>query len=80
MGYRQRLPARPSCPARRNWRVSARFVARRPWDDVFFRQHLTTNAPKMTVCSYDSWEEFLKLTTYVQTHLETRADFEIEFV
>ena len=58
-------------------RVQLVGVARRPWDDTFFRQHLTTNAPKMTVCSYDSWEEFLKLTSYVQTHLETRDDFEV---
>src|SRR6478609_3064293 len=59
-----------------NTRVQLVGVARRPWDDAFFREHLTTNAPKMSMCSFDSWEEFLKLTTYVQTHLETRADYE----
>jgi glucose-6-phosphate 1-dehydrogenase len=57
-------------------RVQLVGVARRPWDDAFFREHLTANAPKMSMCSFDSWEEFLKLTTYVQTHLETRADYE----
>src|SRR4051812_3308829 len=50
-------------------------VARRPWDDAFFRDHLTKSAPKMQACSFDSWEAFLKQTTYVQTHLETTADY-----
>ncbi|MBA2479185.1 MAG: glucose-6-phosphate dehydrogenase [Planctomycetes bacterium] len=50
-------------------------VARRPWDDQAFRQILTDNSPKMKSCSYDSWEAFLGLTSYVQTHLETAADY-----
>jgi glucose-6-phosphate 1-dehydrogenase len=50
-------------------------VARRPWDDASFRDILTKNAPKMTTCSYDSWEAFLALTSYVQTHLETGEDY-----
>ena len=50
-------------------------VARRPWDDASFRDILTQNAPKIKSCSYDSWEAFLKLTSYVQTHLETRTDY-----
>src|SRR5580693_6355891 len=50
-------------------------VARRPWDDASFRDLLTKNAPKMKTCSYDSWEAFLALTSYVQTHLETREDY-----
>lgn len=58
-----------------NTRVQLVGVARRPWDDAFFRQHLTANAPKMAMCSFDSWEHFLTLTSYIQTHLETRADY-----
>ncbi len=50
-------------------------VARRPWDDAAFRDLLTKNAPKMKTCSYDSWEAFLALTSYVQTHLETSDDY-----
>src|SRR3954470_4247490 len=50
-------------------------VARRPWDDKAFRDVLTQNAPKMESCSYDSWEAFLGLTSYVRTHLETAADY-----
>jgi glucose-6-phosphate 1-dehydrogenase len=50
-------------------------VARRPWDDAFFRQHLTTSMPKMEACSYDSWEAFMGQTSYVQTHLETAQDY-----
>jgi len=50
-------------------------VARRPWDDAFFRSHLTKSAPKMEACSYDSWEAFMGQTSYVQTHLETAQDF-----
>jgi glucose-6-phosphate 1-dehydrogenase len=50
-------------------------VARRPWDDAAFRDILTKNAPKLKTCSYDSWEAFLALTSYVQTHLETREDY-----
>jgi glucose-6-phosphate 1-dehydrogenase len=51
-------------------------VARRPWDDAFFRDHLTKAAPRMQGCSYDSWEQFLADTSYVQTHLETAADYQ----
>ncbi|MBA3709007.1 MAG: glucose-6-phosphate dehydrogenase [Planctomycetes bacterium] len=50
-------------------------VARRPWNDQSFRQMLTDNAPTMKSCSYDSWEAFLGLTSYVQAHLETAADY-----
>jgi len=50
-------------------------VARRPWDDAFFRDHLSKAGSTMPGCSYDSWETFLKLVTYVQTHLETVADY-----
>jgi glucose-6-phosphate 1-dehydrogenase len=49
-------------------------VARRPWDDEAFRAVLTQHAPK-NGCSYDSWEAFLKLTSYVKTNLETLADY-----
>jgi glucose-6-phosphate 1-dehydrogenase len=50
-------------------------VARRQWDDQSFRDVLTQNSPKMESCSYDSWEAFLGLTSYVRTHLETAADY-----
>ena len=50
-------------------------VARRPWDDAFFREHRTKSAPKLQACSYDSWEAFMGQTSYVQTHLETAQDF-----
>ncbi|MBA3848358.1 MAG: glucose-6-phosphate dehydrogenase [Planctomycetes bacterium] len=57
-------------------RVQLVGVARRPWDDAFFRDHLTKAAPKQDLCSYDSWEAFIKGASYVQTHLETRQDYE----
>ncbi len=51
-------------------------VARRPWDDAGFRDVLTKTVTPTKTCSYDSWEAFLGLTTYVQTNLDTRADYE----
>jgi len=50
-------------------------VARRPWDDEQFRAILTQHKPTTGTCSYDSWEAFLKLTSYVKTNLETLADY-----
>ncbi len=50
-------------------------VARRPWDDKQFREVLTQHAPKLSDCTYDSWEAFLAKTSYVQTHLDTTNDF-----
>jgi glucose-6-phosphate 1-dehydrogenase len=50
-------------------------VARRPWTDATFRDHLTANAPKSQVCSYDAWEQFLRSVSYVQTHLDTLNDY-----
>jgi glucose-6-phosphate 1-dehydrogenase len=50
-------------------------VARRPWTDATFREHLSQSAPKTQVCSYDAWEAFLKQVAYVPTHLETAADY-----
>ena len=51
-------------------------VARRPWDDVSFREHLVKNAllPKNTDLA--KWQTFLNSVRYVQTHLETAADFQ----
>ena len=50
-------------------------VARRPWDDAGFRDHLSQNADTKKICSFDAWEAFLRSTAYVQTHLETEADY-----
>ncbi len=50
-------------------------VARRPWDDVSFREHLNINSPRPEGTDPTVWEGFLKNTSYVQTHLETTQDF-----
>ena len=50
-------------------------VARRPWTDDTFREHLNQNAPRPPGLDPAIWEEFLKNTGYVQTHLETTEDF-----
>ena len=50
-------------------------VARRPWDDAAFRQVLDKTAAKTKDHDQAAWEEFLSLTSYVQTHLDTAADY-----
>ena len=50
-------------------------VARRPWNDESFREHLQANAPRPPGTDPAVWEAFLKNTSYVQTHLETTQDF-----
>jgi glucose-6-phosphate 1-dehydrogenase len=50
-------------------------VARRPWDDVTFRAHLETNAPRPKDTDAAKWADFLTQVSYVQTHLETTEDF-----
>jgi glucose-6-phosphate 1-dehydrogenase len=50
-------------------------VARRPWDDAQFRDQLTATVPRLKTCSFDSWEQFLRLTSYVRTNLDTAADY-----
>ena len=52
-------------------------VARRPWDDAAFRQTLDQTAPKDKNHSAEQWQQFLGMTSYVQTHLETTADFDL---
>ncbi len=51
-------------------------VARRPWDDTTFREHLQQNAPRPKDHQPAKWDAFLGQTSYVQTHLETTADFQ----
>ena len=50
-------------------------VARRPWDDAAFRQTLDQTVPKDKNHHAEKWQQFLGLTSYVQTHLETPADY-----
>lgn len=50
-------------------------VARRPWDDDSFRDHLNLNAPRPQGYDPAIWDAFLKRTTYVRTNLETTQDF-----
>jgi len=50
-------------------------VARRPWDDAAFRGVLDQTVPKEKTHNQNQWAEFLDLTTYVKTHLETAADY-----
>jgi glucose-6-phosphate 1-dehydrogenase len=50
-------------------------VARRPWTDDTFREHLNLNAPRPQGYDPAIWDSFLTHTSYVQTHLETPADF-----
>ena len=50
-------------------------VARRPWDDASFRQTLDQTVPKDKNHSAEQWQQFLGLTSYVQTHLDTPADY-----
>ncbi len=50
-------------------------VARRPWNDDTFRDHLNLNAPRPEGYDPAVWEAFLKRTSYVETHLETTEDF-----
>ncbi len=51
-------------------------VARRPWDDVTFREHLAKNALLPKGADAAKWQTFLGNVKYVQTHLETAADFQ----
>jgi glucose-6-phosphate 1-dehydrogenase len=51
-------------------------VARRPWTDASFRDHLTRLAPKELGCGYDNWEAFLGLVHYVPTSLESGTDYQ----
>ena len=48
-------------------------VARRPWKTEDFHKQLTDCAP--VGCSYDSWESFLRLTSYVACNLEDGNSF-----
>ncbi|NRA40008.1 MAG: glucose-6-phosphate dehydrogenase, partial [Planctomycetes bacterium] len=50
-------------------------VARRPWDDVLFRQHLDENVPEQSADKPQEWTDFLQQVRYVQTHLDTDDDY-----
>jgi glucose-6-phosphate 1-dehydrogenase len=50
-------------------------VARRPWDDQAFRDTLDKTAAKTKTHDQAKWQEFLGLTSYVQTHLDTSEDY-----
>jgi glucose-6-phosphate 1-dehydrogenase len=50
-------------------------VARRPWDDTSFRAQLDQTVPRPKDHSAEEWRAFLGLTSYVQTHLDTAADY-----
>ncbi len=47
-------------------------VARRPWDDELFQQHLDEHVPDQGA---DDWQTFLKQVRYVRTHLDTEDDY-----
>ena len=51
-------------------------VARRPWDDQAFRDVIDKTAPRPKDSSPEAWKSFLSRTSYVQTHLETAADYQ----
>ncbi|HAT09941.1 MAG TPA: hypothetical protein DCS97_04970, partial [Planctomycetes bacterium] len=48
-------------------------VARRPWDDNGFREHLAQTVGKPT--EHPRWAEFLGGVHYVRTHLDTAEDY-----
>jgi glucose-6-phosphate 1-dehydrogenase len=48
-------------------------VARRPWDDNGFREHLAATVGKPT--EHPRWAEFLGGVHYVRTHLDTAEDY-----
>jgi len=49
-------------------------VARRPWDDAFFKQQISAHKPKDKDTM--GWDALLARTTYVQTHLDTAEDYQ----
>ncbi len=55
-------------------RVQLIGVARRPWDDTAFRAQLAPSRPKDADDA--SWSAFLERIGYVQTHLDTAADYQ----
>jgi glucose-6-phosphate 1-dehydrogenase len=50
-------------------------VARRPWDDAAFRAILDKTVPRPADAKPEAWASFMSRTSYVQTHLETAADY-----
>ena len=55
-------------------RVQLIGVARRPWDDTAFKAQLAPSRPKDADDA--SWSAFLETIGYVQTHLDTAADYQ----
>ncbi|MFW5845113.1 MAG: glucose-6-phosphate dehydrogenase [Planctomycetota bacterium] len=50
-------------------------VARRPWDDDAFREHLNGNVPQ-PVREDGAWHDYLSEVRYVRTHLDSEQDFQ----
>lgn len=50
-------------------------VARRPWDDALFREHLDEHVPNLRGDKPQLWEDFLGSIRYVRTHLDTEDDY-----
>ena len=46
-------------------------VARRDWDDAFFREHLTKNLPGKQSGEEEDWDKFLEKVHYFQVHLDS---------
>lgn len=55
-------------------RIQVIGVARRPWNDATFREHLAA-AVKLPEADRAAFAEFLALVGYVQTHLDSADDF-----
>ncbi len=51
-------------------------VARRPWDDGLFREHLEEHVPDLRGDNPGQWEDFLGRIRYVRTHLDTEEDYQ----
>jgi glucose-6-phosphate 1-dehydrogenase len=59
-----------------NGRLQVVGVARRPWDNNFFREHLHQSVAKQSGFEAERWKEFTNCVSYVQTHLDTTADYQ----
>lgn len=50
-------------------------VARREWDDAYFRKHLTDNLPRGQACGYEVWQEYLDRVHYLRVHLDSAEGY-----
>ncbi|TVR10945.1 MAG: glucose-6-phosphate dehydrogenase [Planctomycetota bacterium] len=50
-------------------------VARREWDDAYFRQHLSDAMPSDQPLEQGLWEEFLQHVSYLRAHLDSEEGY-----